>query len=207
MTGDDDGKMKFNWVVKMLLHLNVSEEKKIQNVMSYERGGPYRVRLVKRQLIMLRLLSVFFSCSSGNLFIMHGAWRREKENWNIFSGRLGALQNWKSDLFWRPGKNYWTEFNTSIRSIESSQSAATMLSIDRINGNPVLKCSFNAAGSNQYSGIKMAVYKTEFDTEPLPSEIAGTITGFSFNAMAYKVSMVLRVDAIDVAGNVIKPPK
>lgn len=101
-------------------------------------------------------------------------------------------------------KNFWTEFNTSIRKTESGQSPGTLLSIDRIAGNPALKCSFNAGDGNQFSGIKMAVYKTEFDTEPLPSEIASVMTGFSFNAIAFKVPMVLRVDAIDIAGKVIK---
>ncbi|MBK8428307.1 MAG: hypothetical protein IPL27_21135 [Lewinellaceae bacterium] len=51
-------------------------------------------------------------------------------------------------------------------------------------------------------GVRLALFKTLFDDQPLPRQIAERVTGLSFNVYGYTDNS-LNVRVLDVSGNIL----
>ncbi|MEY3243051.1 MAG: hypothetical protein RIR11_4490 [Bacteroidota bacterium] len=97
------------------------------------------------------------------------------------------------------GKEFSTEFNSEIRPYWTAD-ARGIFYRQHQNNNPYLKCVSEAGAGN--FGVRLALYKTLFDDDPLPRQIAERVTGLSFNAYGH-MDNSLTVRVLDVSGNVL----
>ncbi len=97
------------------------------------------------------------------------------------------------------GKEFWTEFNSEIRPYWTADARGTFYR-PYFKNNPYLKCVAEAGAGN--FGVRVALFKTLFDDQPLPVEISERVTGLSFNAFGY-TDNVLKVRVLDVSGGIL----
>lgn len=97
------------------------------------------------------------------------------------------------------GKEFWTEFNSEIRPYWTADARGTFYR-PYFKNNPYLKCVAEAGAGN--FGVRLALFKTLFDDQPLPVEISERVTGLSFNAFGY-TDNVLKVRILDVSGGIL----
>lgn len=97
------------------------------------------------------------------------------------------------------GKEFWTEFNSEIRPYWTEDVRSTFHR-QYFKNNPYLICLAKQDAGN--FGARLALFKTLFDDQPLPQEIAGRVTGLSFNAFGYTENS-LYVKVLDVAGSIL----
>ncbi len=97
------------------------------------------------------------------------------------------------------GREFWTEFNTQIRPYTEGD---TKVSAHRkyFGSNPYLECL--AEDGTGTMGTRMATFKTFFDDQTLPDEIARQVTGIRFNALGYDNDS-LHCTILGVDGNII----
>ncbi len=98
------------------------------------------------------------------------------------------------------GKEFWTEFNSQIRPYWTADARGTFHR-QYFKSNPYLKCVAEEGAGN--FGARLALFKTLFDDQPLPLEIAERVTGLSFNAFGFADNS-LHVRVLDVSGRVLK---
>lgn len=97
------------------------------------------------------------------------------------------------------GKEFWTEFNTQMRSYWTDDARAVFRR-PYFNGNPYLSC-LNERSAGDF-GVRMAFFKTLFDEETLPPTLAERVTGLSFNALGYNDG-TLQVKILDAEEQLI----
>ncbi len=97
------------------------------------------------------------------------------------------------------GKEFSTEFNTEIRPYWTADARGSFYR-PFFKNNPYLKCVAEAGAGN--FGVRLALFKTLFDDQPLPHQIAERVTGLRFNAYGYTDNS-LNVRVLDVSGNIL----
>jgi hypothetical protein len=97
------------------------------------------------------------------------------------------------------GKEFSTEFNSEIRPYWTADARSTFYR-PYFKNNPYLKCVAEEGAGN--FGVRLALFKTLFDDQPLPRQIAERVTGLSFNAFGYADKPLL-VRVLDVSGRVL----
>lgn len=97
------------------------------------------------------------------------------------------------------GKEFLTEFNSDIRPYWTADARSTFYR-PYFKNNPYLKCMATEGAGN--FGIRLALFKTLFDDQPLPRPIAERVTGLSFNVFGF-VDKPLQVRVLDVSGRVL----
>jgi len=97
------------------------------------------------------------------------------------------------------GKEFWTEFNSEIRPYWTAD-ARGAFHRRHYQNNPYLTCVAEAGAGN--FGVRLALFKTLFDDQPLPRQIAERVTGLSFNVYGYTDNS-LNVRVLDVSGNIL----
>lgn len=97
------------------------------------------------------------------------------------------------------GKIAWTEFNTQIRLFQSGDTRTVLKRIQN-EKNPFLECL--AEGTSGSFGVRMALFKTLFDSDILPETVSRRITGLRFGALGYS-DKTLKVTILDVDGQKI----
>ena len=97
------------------------------------------------------------------------------------------------------GKEFSTEFNSEIRPYWTADARSTFYR-PYFKNNPYLKCVATEGAGN--FGVRLALFKTLFDDQPLPRQIAERVTGLSFNAFGY-VDKPLLVRVLDVSGRLL----
>lgn len=97
------------------------------------------------------------------------------------------------------GKEFSTEFNSEIRPYWTAE-ARSVFYRPYFKNNPYLKCVAEAGAGN--FGVRLALFKTLFDDQTLPPQIAERVIGLSFNVFGYTEN-ALKVLVLDVSGNVL----
>lgn len=97
------------------------------------------------------------------------------------------------------GKEFSTEFNSEIRPYWTADARSTFHR-QHFKNNPYLACVATQGAGN--FGARLALFKTLFDDQPLPRQVAESVTGLSFNAFGYSDNP-LKVSVLDVSGNLL----
>ncbi len=97
------------------------------------------------------------------------------------------------------GKEFSTEFNSEIRPYWTADARGTFHR-EYFKNNPYLKCVAEEGAGN--FGVRLALFKTLFDDQPLPAEISERVTGLSFNAFGY-TDHTLQVRVLAVSGEIL----
>lgn len=97
------------------------------------------------------------------------------------------------------GKEFSTEFNSEIRPYWTAD-ARGAFHRRHYKNNPYLTCVAEE-GAGDF-GVRLALFKTLFDDQPLPRQIAERVTGLSFNVYGYTDNS-LNVRVLDVSGNIL----
>lgn len=97
------------------------------------------------------------------------------------------------------GKEFSTEFNSEIRPYWTEGARSTFHRQHHKN-NPYLTCLASEGAGN--FGVRLALFKTLFDDQLLPSQIAEKVTGLRFNAYGY-ADQPLQVRVLDASGRIL----
>lgn len=97
------------------------------------------------------------------------------------------------------GKKGWTEFNTELTWFKAGQ-AITLFQREYFNENPYLICI--PEGSAGSFGVRMSLFKSLFNRQTIPSEMANKVTGVRFNAVGFEDDE-LKVLVLDINENIL----